>query len=92
MSPNDTGEIHPPEFHVRRAESHVQAAKAARMSLLGAYASSRPSREEIAALHQEIGFGLKLAEIHALLALALAPTSTPGGQGQVYLDLQEAGA
>lgn len=88
MSPNDTGEIHPPEFHVRRAESHVEAAKAARMSLLDAYASSRPSREEIAALHQEIGFGLKLAEIHALLALA--PTSTPGGQGQVYL--QEAGA
>lgn len=58
--------------HVTKSLSHLEAAKAARLALSEAYASPRQDRAEIAELHQTIGFGLKVAEVHALLANAVA--------------------
>lgn len=61
--------------HRTTALRHLEAAKAARLALDDAYSASRQDRAEIADLHQRIGFGLKVAEIHALLALAPLPPS-----------------
>lgn len=63
--------------HVRASLSHLEAAKASRLALDEAYAASRQDRAEIAELHQRIGFGLKVAEIHALLALSAEDRPAP---------------
>lgn len=82
MTANYSRGITTPADDRAKSRSHLEAAKVARLALEDAYASSRQDRALIAELHQQIGFALKLAEIHALLALAPEP-STPGSQSQV---------
>ena len=54
--------------HRALAIRHLEAAKAARLSLSEEYAKADQDRARIGDLHQTIGFALKVAEIHALLA------------------------
>ena len=57
-----------PIDHAAQALRHVEAAKAARLALTDEYAKRDQDRARIGDLHQTIGFALKVAEIHALLA------------------------
>lgn len=60
--------------HTDTARRHIEAAGAARSHLEELYANppSQTNGAGIAATHQSIGHGLKLAEIHAELAQAEA--------------------
>jgi len=57
--------------HYAESLRHLEASKAARLALLDAYDSDQQDRARIAELHQHIGFGLKIAEVQALLAVAV---------------------
>jgi hypothetical protein len=73
--------------HVRASLSHLEAAKVARLALEDAYARRPQDKAEIADLHQSVGFGLKVAEIHALLALA--PAAPSPATGAAYADVTD---
>ncbi len=53
-----------------KAQNHVEAVKAARHSLSELHASDRPQPHRVAALNQLIGDSLRLADVHATLAVA----------------------
>lgn len=63
--------------HTERSLAHIQAVTDARERLRDVYAEAhqrdeRPAVAQIAVLHGQIGDGLKLAEVHALLAIGEA--------------------
>lgn len=58
--------------HVSQAESHLEAAKAFRLQLDDEYAAGRPDARVVADLHDRVRFGLKAAEVHALIANAVS--------------------
>ena len=61
--------------HFTRAEHQLEAVVAASVALREEYARPARRNDQIAALHADIGRGLKLAEIHAELAIADAVTA-----------------
>lgn len=70
MSPNDTPVTTAAE-HAAEAAHYLDAAKAYRFALQDAYSERPQDRARIGDLHQAIGFGLKVAHVHAVLAQAL---------------------
>lgn len=59
--------------HYRRARAHLEDVCAAREALAEEYARQPGSRAKVVAdLHQRIGHDLKLADVHATLAVAQA--------------------
>lgn len=60
---------HTPNEHHAAAVRHLEAVQATRLHLDGLYASPAASRLEIAAAHDQIRHGLKLADLHAALAV-----------------------
>lgn len=63
--------------HVSETLNYLDAAKAYRYALQDAYSDRPQDRARIADLHQAIGYGLKVAEIHALLAIAVSRPDEP---------------
>jgi hypothetical protein len=55
-----------------RALAHVLAVNAARNALEREYDAERPRSATLSRLHQEIGAEMKLAQVHAQLAVAAA--------------------
>lgn len=61
--------MNPPSRRSDRALEHLDAVAAAREALAEAYDTPHTSRDRIGQLHQTINFGLKFAEVHALIAI-----------------------
>ena len=76
MSPNDKA-VTTSARYVSEAASHLEAVKVFRQALTDAYAERSQDRARIGDLHQAIGFGLKVAEVNALLAIATADQDAP---------------
>ena len=70
--------------HADKALRHLEAAQAARHTLTEAYSADWQDRAAIADLHQQIGFGLKVAHIHAILATVPSDRSSRPSTGASF--------
>ena len=55
--------------HLTRAEEYLSASRAAQGSLKASYASPDRDTARIGSLHQAINYGLKAAEVSALIGI-----------------------
>lgn len=66
------------KHHQTEANRYLESAKASRLALTEAYKEPQHDRAMIADLHHAIGFAMKVAEVHALLAISTAEEGRPG--------------